>query len=496
MNAVAEHHLDVRLGLVMRVTLGAGADSRHIAKREPVDRPLVRFPAGRAVHSRSGEPEPTTWTLGDARRRARRTVAGRIARRSRALAGQVVDGVREEIVDYGVAAGDELSADVFEFALGTIAALLDGLEHDGPISDAELDRARLAAARRLHQRVSLESFLRAGRVWSRVVWGAVLESARVDRPEEREVALELAGRVMRHLDAISTAGARGYLDELTDRGLVRQDLLDALISGHGDAGETRRQARSLHLRLAENYVVVVLRAAQLEQEEAHEHPLATRVALDRIVAAIRSQLRPSAGTLLAGMRRRDVVALYPVADAGQIAAVKRDCEALAGSLAIDVSLGMSGWHAGLHAIATAYDEAVDAVEIAAATGTRGRAVVLEEVLIEHMLRSSPHADRILADALEPLVEYDRVHHAALVETLRAYVETRLNLTRSAEILHVHPNTVVYRLRRIFELSGLSPGDADDLLVLSLGLKLTDLRPGMQMKDTTSGRRRNPRDPRR
>jgi sugar diacid utilization regulator len=427
------------------------------------------------VRALGSEPEREAWSRGGEHRRALRAVVARIARRRRALAGDIVARYREEVVDYGVSDDSDLIEDAFEFALANVEALLDGLEHDGALSDAQLDRTRVAAARRLHQRVSLESFQHAGRVWARVVWEAVLEAARPDRPQEREVALELAGRIISHIDTVSTTGARAYLDELSDRGLLRQDLLDALISGQGDAAGTRRQAQSLHLRLGENYVVVVLRTAVLQREEAHEQPLGTRVALDRIVAATRNHLRPSAGTLLAGLHLRDVVVLYPVSEPAEVVAVKQGCEAIADSLAVEVSVGMSGWHAGLKAVTTAYEEALDAAEIAAATGIRGRAVVLEEVLIEHLLRSSRHADRILAEALQPLVEYDRAHHATLVATLRAYVETRLNLTRSAEILGVHPNTVVYRLRRIRELSGRDPGDADDLLVLSLGLKLTDLR---------------------
>jgi len=65
--------------------------------------------------------------------------------------------------------------------------------------------------------------------------------------------------------------------------------------------------------------------------------------------------------------------------------------------------------------------------------------------------------------------------AQLVPTLRAYVTCAFNLTRSAELLQVHPNTVVYRLRRIRELSGRDPQDPDDLLLLFLGLKLVELR---------------------
>jgi DNA-binding PucR family transcriptional regulator len=100
---------------------------------------------------------------------------------------------------------------------------------------------------------------------------------------------------------------------------------------------------------------------------------------------------------------------------------------------------------------------------------------LEDVLVDHMLRGSTHAQRILVNTMNPLVEYDRQHGADLVATLQAYVGTRFNLTKSGELLSVHPNTVVYRLRRIHELARRDPYDADDLLVLWLGLKVIDLR---------------------
>jgi DNA-binding PucR family transcriptional regulator len=61
-------------------------------------------------------------------------------------------------------------------------------------------------------------------------------------------------------------------------------------------------------------------------------------------------------------------------------------------------------------------------------------------------------------------------------TLRAYVDSGFNLTKSAEILHVHPNTVVYRLRRVKELTGRDPHVPEDLLALYLGLKFTELNP--------------------
>src|SRR3979411_2201545 len=92
-----------------------------------------------------------------------------------------------------------------------------------------------------------------------------------------------------------------------------------------------------------------------------------------------------------------------------------------------------------------------------------------------MLSSSVSAQRILKDILRPLLPYDASRKAALVPTLRAYFAARFNLTKAAESLFVNPNTVVYRLRRIKELSGRDAHDLDDLLVLLLALKLQEIR---------------------
>jgi DNA-binding PucR family transcriptional regulator len=135
---------------------------------------------------------------------------------------------------------------------------------------------------------------------------------------------------------------------------------------------------------------------------------------------------------------------------------------------------MSGWHRGLDAIPDAYVEAREAVEIAAATGIRGRAVALEDVIVDHMLSASPHARRILEGVLQPLLDYDETHRADLVATLTAYLESGAKLTRAARRLMVHPNTVVYRLRRIHELTGRDPHDMSELLILFLALKRLEL----------------------
>lgn len=344
------------------------------------------------------------------------------------------------------------------------------LQHDEPVGDALLQAARGIAARRFHQGVTFEGLVRAGRLGAETLWDSVLAAAHRDQPAEREAALAIATRVWHHFDAVSTAMAHAYLDEMTDRGLLGHDLLDGLLAGRGDEESVRRVARVLHRRLAESYIVVLIRFEQTLEDGLLRHDRA----VDHLLPAVRESLRPDEGSLLIGIRQGDVVALRPAAGPGELATVKRECADLNRAVPFGVSIGVSGWQRGPRAVATAYAEAREALDIAFGIGLTGRAVTLDDVLVDHMLRASPHARRILERTLRPISDYDADHSSQLLPTLQAYVDSGANLTRSASALEVHPNTVVYRLRRIAELSGRSPSSMDDLQILFLALRVRDL----------------------
>jgi sugar diacid utilization regulator len=386
----------------------------------------------------------------------------------------MVERWRQEIVDYRAPSDGRILDEEFAFAVENVEVLVESLESGRPVRDDHFERSREIAARRVHQGVALESFLHAGRLWERVCLEMVLSVARTDVPHEREAALAIAGRISDLADRVATAATGAFLDEVAGRGLLRRDLLDALLAAEGDGTEILRLARMSNLRLAASYVVVVLRGEGVQLPAAREQPPAARRTLDRIVEEIRARLRPSAGSLLVGMRNGDLVVLFPTAQPADLDTVKQQCESLAAAVGADLSVGISGWHSRA-TLANGFAEAIAAVKIAASGGIRGRAVGLDEVLVDSMLESSASAQRILKSTLQPLVTYDVSRKAALIKTLRAYVDARRSITKCATTLFVNPNTVVYRLRRIKELCGRDPHDPEDLLVLSLALKLADLR---------------------
>jgi purine catabolism regulator len=82
-------------------------------------------------------------------------------------------------------------------------------------------------------------------------------------------------------------------------------------------------------------------------------------------------------------------------------------------------------------------------------------------------RDLPELRSFHEESLKALIEYDREHGAELVKTLGAFFEGKCGPKEAASILGVHRNTVLYRLERIRELTGLDLDDAEVRLRLHL-----------------------------
>ncbi|MDJ0412264.1 PucR family transcriptional regulator [Rhodococcoides fascians] len=76
-----------------------------------------------------------------------------------------------------------------------------------------------------------------------------------------------------------------------------------------------------------------------------------------------------------------------------------------------------------------------------------------------------------ARLLAPLTEYDAQHHTDLIATLSVYLDTNGAWTRCAEHLHMHVNSVRYRIARIEELTGRDLSRLEDRIEFYLALRL-------------------------
>ncbi|MYW10435.1 PucR family transcriptional regulator, partial [Streptomyces sp. SID2563] len=104
------------------------------------------------------------------------------------------------------------------------------------------------------------------------------------------------------------------------------------------------------------------------------------------------------------------------------------------------------------------------VDLVARTGRAPGLYRLADVLLEYQLSRPSEALRGLAGLLSPLDAKPELLH-----TLETYLGHGLDRRAAAAALHVHPNTVDYRIRRIDRLTGLSPARPADLQHLSAAL---------------------------
>jgi hypothetical protein len=95
-----------------------------------------------------------------------------------------------------------------------------------------------------------------------------------------------------------------------------------------------------------------------------------------------------------------------------------------------------------------------------------------EIELVTLLRSSSHWTEFARGRLGPLLDGSTAS-ADLLDTLRAYLQAGQNAKEAARTLHVHRNTLLYRLRRIRALLGVDLEEADAMFELDLSLRVLE-----------------------
>lgn len=279
----------------------------------------------------------------------------------------------------------------------------------------------------------------------------------------------------------------------TSAGLrLREDLLSSLLEGRIDADALAGTVEVRPERAA--LVVAFARAGKEDTQKADrsERELNRRRLVDLVSVHAAAYRRGSLVTELGGR----VYALLPdlargrqgwagteqgvVSLAGRTVAAARDALGLAVRAAVGSPAERLGDVPDSRAEA---DRVLDAMDREPEEGGREVATISDvrsQVLVGETL-AHLRADPSLRDPrVTRLVEYDRTGNSELVRSLLAYLEAFGDARAAAERLHVHPNTLRYRVRRAASVSGIDLGDPGERLFTQLQLLLEQRerdRPG-------------------
>ncbi|AQS66802.1 PucR family transcriptional regulator ligand-binding domain-containing protein [Streptomyces pactum] len=140
-----------------------------------------------------------------------------------------------------------------------------------------------------------------------------------------------------------------------------------------------------------------------------------------------------------------------------------------------VTLGVSAAVHSAEGLRGALEEARHARRVAAARPGRVCAAGHQE-LASHVLLLPFVPDDVrrafTARLLDPLRDYDRRHRAELIPTLEAFLDCDGSWTRCAGRLHLHVNTLRYRVGRIEQLTGRDLSRLEDKLDFFLALRMS------------------------
>jgi purine catabolism regulator len=84
--------------------------------------------------------------------------------------------------------------------------------------------------------------------------------------------------------------------------------------------------------------------------------------------------------------------------------------------------------------------------------------------------------RYVDEMLGPLARYEESRDTPLIATLEELIAAHWNQREAARRLHIHINTLLYRIQRIEQLSGFSLSDAETRVALAVAMRARTLLP--------------------
>ena len=357
---------------------------------------------------------------------------------------------------------DEVAANcahVFEIFLGTLVERRAPVAADFPISAAY-------AARRVEAGISLEDYLRAFRIGQGVLWEHV-RSASAELADGKEAALTIVGHLMATIEAGSSAAAQGYVEatklRVADAARIERDLLEDLLAARPPVVRARLAVLAA-AGLGKDRPLLVGVGHALEPIEGF--PVLTEAAH----LASRAVARDVGGLVV--VRQDEVVAIIPAEPLGEARVVSR-LTRLVTSLAgrgIPMTIGVSTVRAGIDEVPVAYREALLA---GSTVGERAGLVSLSSLTtLEYLVkRPDDSARQLIRPEVRAFIDEDQAADGVFVDTLRTYVACDMNAKAAAAVLHIHVNTVYYRLDRIAERTGYDLRRLDQVIDLLLAVRL-------------------------
>ncbi|WP_042348078.1 CdaR family transcriptional regulator [Bacillus massiliigorillae] len=127
-----------------------------------------------------------------------------------------------------------------------------------------------------------------------------------------------------------------------------------------------------------------------------------------------------------------------------------------------LSIGV-GKTPGTHVINRSYTEAKKALKVSV---KKNKLIFYEDLVIDVILEevSQEMRDEFLENTMRKLL-----HHSELVDTLQCYIKNNQSIKKTALEMHLHINTLHYRLKQIKEITSIDPKETAGIVLFYLSI---------------------------
>lgn len=334
-------------------------------------------------------------------------------------------------------------------------------------SDATVDTTvpTRTGRERARQGMPLPEVLGSYRISFAVVWEALVSQASSRDARDADDAtgatgalLANVGRIWQLTDRHAVALTEGYREATAQILLTHQQrrsaLVEAMLTGEPGPGAAPWEAARL-LGFPPNARVVVVAAETRGLAEESLPGIEATLAARGIVS----------GWRLTPALQLGIVAIGDAGDETALSILRERAVARVGVSPPYTALSDTPRALHLARVALAGIPADGGVEVS----------VFSASPLAALVASKPDESRRLAeDVLGPVLALAPEDRSVLLQTLDAYLDHQGSVAEVGTLLHCHPNTVRYRLRRVHQLTGRSlsdPRDLADLTTAAFALRL-------------------------
>lgn len=268
----------------------------------------------------------------------------------------------------------------------------------------------------------------------------------------------------------------------------QNDLLENLITGNTALNNTLERAALIGWDLTKSYTIVLFDIDNIDGILANTKESPDKMYLQElksdVVSIITNAVRRHTKNFILGTKNDAIILLWPSPEVynGLLDQIKKTGKEIQEQIkkkvkSVSVAIGIGDVALKVDEIPRSFKEARDAI-------TFGRMIqgqhVIEafselgvfRILCKFAERNELHS--FVPKQLLVLMEHDKTNEADLLKTLEIFLDCNGNASKAAKKLFIHYKTILYRLERIKEITGMDLETNEHRLEIEMGLKIIRL----------------------